>query len=97
MIERLLLHIAEEEESLQRQMLLRKFQEENQLPFKEKAQSESHFWPPWPWPPWGDDEKPTNQTERAHKLAKQVLQFESEIANASLDLLVFLYRTLALV
>ena len=52
-----------------------------------------HFWPPWPWPPWGDDEnheeKP-NKTARAEGLAKGVVQFESKLANASLDLCVFL-------
>lgn len=45
-------------------------------------------WPPWPWPPWGDDDddKPENRTERAHKLAKAVIEFEKKIADASLDL-----------
>ncbi|KAL0578146.1 hypothetical protein V5O48_003851 [Marasmius crinis-equi] len=49
-------------------------------------------WPPWPWPPWGGDDdddepkKPVNHTKRAHKLAKGVLKFESQIAKASLDL-----------
>jgi endothelin-converting enzyme len=50
-----------------------------------------NVWPPWPWPPWdgdGDDKEPPpiNWTERAHKLAKNVLQFETQIADASLDL-----------
>ena len=52
------------------------------------------FWPPWPWPPWGGDEDddgddgnvPLNKTERAYKLAKDVVLFEKRIANASLDL-----------
>lgn len=51
------------------------------------------FWPPWPWPPWdGDDDddddggKPENKTERAYRLAKDVVKFEKRIANASLDL-----------
>lgn len=44
-------------------------------------------WPPWPWPPWGDDDdKPENRTERAHKLAKAIITFEKKIAEASLDL-----------
>jgi len=56
---------------------------------------DSQTWPPWPWPPWGGDEpdgdggdKPGkgDKTERAAKLAKQVLDFETKIANASLDL-----------
>ncbi|KAK7023952.1 Endothelin-converting enzyme 1 [Favolaschia claudopus] len=47
-------------------------------------------WPSWPWPPWDPeddddkDEKP-NRTEAAHKLAKQVVEFETRIANATLD------------
>ncbi len=50
-----------------------------------------NVWPPWPWPPWGeegdgDKDEPVNQTERAHKLAKKVVKFESKIAKASLDL-----------
>lgn len=53
-------------------------------------------WPPWPWPPWGDDDhdghhgdkSPLNKTERALKLAKQVVKFEKRIADASLDLYV---------
>ncbi|KAM5533255.1 hypothetical protein V8D89_013032 [Ganoderma adspersum] len=46
-------------------------------------------WPPWPWPPWGDDDdgnSPENRTERAQRLAKEVIKFEKRIANASLDL-----------
>ena len=46
-------------------------------------------WPPWPWPPWGDDDdgnSPENRTERAQRLAKEVIKFERRIANASLDL-----------
>ncbi|KAI3608021.1 endothelin-converting enzyme 1 [Moniliophthora roreri] len=49
-------------------------------------------WPPWPWPPWGDDDddnggkKPGNKPKRARKLAKKILKFETLIANASLDL-----------
>lgn len=44
-------------------------------------------WPPWPWPPWGDDDdKPENRTERAHKHAKAIIELERQIAKASLDL-----------
>ncbi|KAH9945985.1 metalloprotease [Epithele typhae] len=46
-------------------------------------------WPPWPWPPWGDDDdgnKPVNRTERADKLAKSIVKLEKQIAKASLDL-----------
>ncbi|KAH9901083.1 Metalloprotease [Cubamyces lactineus] len=47
-------------------------------------------WPPWPWPPWGDDgnndDKPLNRSERAKKHAKEIVEFEKKIANASLDL-----------
>ncbi|KAH7340514.1 hypothetical protein B0J17DRAFT_651639 [Rhizoctonia solani] len=44
-------------------------------------------WPPWPWPPWNDpkhgDEKPK---ERAERLAKAVVKFETRLAEAGLDL-----------
>ncbi|KAF8610076.1 zincin [Ceratobasidium sp. AG-I] len=44
-------------------------------------------WPPWPWPPWNDpkhdDEKPA---ERADRLSKSVVKFETRLANAGLDL-----------
>lgn len=59
-------------------------------------------WPPWPWPPWdpedpedphepghpgdGEPHKPVNRTKEAQKLAKQIVDFEKKIANASLDL-----------
>jgi endothelin-converting enzyme len=50
-------------------------------------------WPPWPWPPWGGDDdgeghgkKPINKTKGAHKLAQKVVEFETKIARASLDL-----------
>jgi endothelin-converting enzyme len=48
-------------------------------------------WPPWPWPPWGDDddgEAPKPKPESPHILARKVLEFESRIAEASLDLCV---------
>lgn len=82
-LERLLLTLAEEEDILKQKALA------NLVSNEETA----HYWPPWPWPPWGDDDDgddgekdPINQTERAHKLAKKVLKFESQLANASLDL-----------
>ncbi|QRW00071.1 endothelin-converting enzyme [Ceratobasidium sp. AG-Ba] len=44
-------------------------------------------WPPWPWPPWNDpkkdDEKPE---ERANRLSKSVVEFETRLAEAGLDL-----------
>lgn len=45
-------------------------------------------WPPIPWPPWGDDDdgKPENNTVKAKRLSKEVLKFETKIANASQDL-----------
>lgn len=72
-------------------LLLTVFEEQDDLVVNEPVlaiQEESNVWPPWPWPPWGDDDdkKPVNQSERAHKLAKKVLEFESQIASASLDL-----------
>jgi endothelin-converting enzyme len=49
-------------------------------------------WPPW-WPPWGPgpgdkDKKKDRRTpvEKAHDLAKEVVEFESRVANTSLDL-----------
>ncbi|KAK0210236.1 Metalloprotease [Desarmillaria ectypa] len=83
-IERLLLTLVEEEESLRS-----KFKSDSS-PLTNQAES---VWPPWPWPPWGEDDddkdggkQPVNQTERAHELAKKVVKFETRIANASLDL-----------
>lgn len=52
-------------------------------------------WPPWPWPPWDDDEpgddkdddpKTGNWTLDAHELARKVIAFETEVAQATLDL-----------
>jgi len=55
------------------------------------TEKEQKLWPPWPWPPWGDDDNdgkkaPLNKTEHAKRLAKKVVKFEQKIANASLDL-----------
>lgn len=50
------------------------------------------MWPPWPWPPWDedgdDDDGGTRPPKRRnlHKLAKKVVEFESNMAEASLDL-----------
>ena len=45
--------------------------------------------PPWPWPPWGDDDKKSeNKTTKAARLSRQVLKFESDIAAATADLCV---------
>lgn len=50
------------------------------------------MWPPWPWPPWdGDDDGGGGEGEPPkhrdmHALAKKVVDFESQIAKASLDL-----------
>ncbi|EGN96086.1 hypothetical protein SERLA73DRAFT_112168 [Serpula lacrymans var. lacrymans S7.3] len=62
----------------------------------EKLEDTDHVWPPWPWPPWeGDDDGddgdhdrplPEDPLHRAHELAKKVVEFEAEIAAASLDL-----------
>ncbi|KAJ7090282.1 hypothetical protein B0H15DRAFT_948792 [Mycena belliarum] len=75
-VERLLFTLAEEEEKLQK------------LPPPTLVDS-TKLWPSWPWPPWGDDDdddKPKpNRSEAAHNMAKQVVQFESKLANASLD------------
>jgi endothelin-converting enzyme len=56
-----------------------------------------HVWPPWPWPPWdeeGDDDdsddgregSPGDPFQNARELAQKVVQFETEIADATLDL-----------
>ncbi|KIL69617.1 hypothetical protein M378DRAFT_184036 [Amanita muscaria Koide BX008] len=77
--ERLLLTLAEEDHKLQERELT------NQNPT-------DNVWPPWPWPPWDDDDhdddgkKPGNWTEKARKLARNVVEFERKLARASLDL-----------
>jgi endothelin-converting enzyme len=49
--------------------------------------------PPWPWPPWGDDDKKSeNMTIKAARLSRQVLKFESDIAAATADLCVSFLR-----
>lgn len=78
-IERLLVAVEEEEEALAKKRALSGL-----------VNQQENIWPPWPWPPWGDDDddKPpaSNRTDRAHKLAKKVLKLESRVAAASLDL-----------
>ena len=59
------------------------------LKTQSNLEEDEFSWPPWPWPPWGDDDdgnSPENRTERAQRLAKEVIKFERRIANASLDL-----------
>jgi endothelin-converting enzyme len=48
-------------------------------------------WPPFPWPPWGDDDDgdddgPKDRPKNATKLAEEVVKFERKLAQASLDL-----------
>ncbi|KAG8802324.1 hypothetical protein FRC16_009920 [Serendipita sp. 398] len=45
-------------------------------------------WPPFPWPPWGDEDdgKAENSTVRAKRLSKEVFKFEQKLARASQDL-----------
>ncbi|KAF8835433.1 zincin [Paxillus ammoniavirescens] len=61
----------------------------------EELEDDEHVWPPWPWPPWddeggdeGDDDRKPSEDPflRAHELARQVVKFESEVADATLDL-----------
>ena len=57
------------------------------------SRENTNVWPPWPWPPWdGDDEDgdgggdQKDPRKEAREVAKKVLDFETEIAKASLDL-----------
>lgn len=57
----------------------------------DETEEKVKVWPPWPWPPWGDDDDeekkdPLNDTEQAYVLAEKILEFETRIANASLDM-----------
>lgn len=60
----------------------------------EQSEDAEHVWPPWPWPPWdgeGDEDDDTRKPAddpllRARELARKVVKFESEIADATLDL-----------
>ncbi|KAF8654168.1 hypothetical protein AX16_003697 [Volvariella volvacea WC 439] len=88
-VESLFYTLSEEDEALQQ------VQEQSQSTFSIKN-DEVTYWPPWPWPPWDDDgnepgknpgdDKPTNRSRQARKLAKKVVEFETKIAAASLDL-----------
>ena len=82
-MENLLLVLYEEEEELQREAT-------QNLVLNEESVK---LWPPWPWPPWeGDDDpdspgddKPSNRTKEARKVAKNVLKFEQKLAEVSPD------------
>ncbi|KIY47093.1 endothelin-converting enzyme 1 [Fistulina hepatica ATCC 64428] len=70
------------------------------LPAEEpRTSADANAWPPWPWPPWGDDEPdkepPMNSSERARKMAPKVVDFEWRMSNASLDLDVLLQDPIA--
>ncbi|KDQ18052.1 hypothetical protein BOTBODRAFT_29367 [Botryobasidium botryosum FD-172 SS1] len=51
----------------------------------EAVMSEETTWPPWPWPPWGDGDQPENKTEKAERLAGDVVKFEKRLAKAGAD------------
>ncbi|KIK45057.1 hypothetical protein CY34DRAFT_782039 [Suillus luteus UH-Slu-Lm8-n1] len=62
-----------------------------------ELEDSEHVWPPWPWPPWdeeGDDDdnedgrerSPGDHFQNARELAHKVVKFETEIADATLDL-----------
>lgn len=62
-----------------------------------ELEDSERVWPPWPWPPWdeeGDDDDNDDKRERrpgdpfqnARELAQKVVKFETEIADATLDL-----------
>ena len=90
-VERLLAALANEAEQEAKR---------DQSGFPSAFVEQSKVWPPWPWPPWGDDNDPNkdkdkekekpkiNKTLEIHKLAKEVVDFEAKLANASLDLYV---------
>ncbi|KAI0709419.1 Metalloprotease [Earliella scabrosa] len=81
-LERLLITLDDEEDDLVESIVV--IDESSGLVVHEER---LRVWPPWPWPPWGDDDdKPENRTERAHRLAKSIIKFEKAIAAISLDL-----------
>ena len=83
-LERLLLSLDDEDEKFDG--LVVEIEESSGLTIHEER---LRVWPPWPWPPWGGDEddgEPESREERAHRLAKSIIKFEKEIAEASLDL-----------
>lgn len=53
------------------------------------------FWPPFPWPPWDDEEPRVNKTARSVRLAKSVVSFEADLAKAGADLDVLLQDPIA--
>lgn len=62
----------------------------------EEAETENGIkFPPWPWPPWGDDDdkKSENKTMKAARLSRQVLKFESDIAAATANLYISFLRS----
>ncbi len=81
-LERLLLTLDDEDDSMD----MKPKQEPGLVVHEERLR----VWPPWPWPPWGDDddggEKPENRSQRAKKLSTAIIEFEKKLANASLDL-----------
>ena len=82
-LEHLLLALDDEDEKLE--SLVAQLEEPGLVVHEERLR----VWPPWPWPPWGGDDdgdEPEDRTERAHRLAKAIIKFEKEIAEASLDL-----------
>ncbi|KAG5716301.1 Endothelin-converting enzyme 1 [Termitomyces sp. T112] len=90
-IERLLLTLSEEDDKL------RDVETSESVTIQE-----SDVWPPWPWPPWdeddddkGGDKKPTNRTERVHKIAQKIITLEKRLAEASLDLDVLVQNPIA--
>ncbi|KAL4074557.1 hypothetical protein V8B97DRAFT_2022777 [Scleroderma yunnanense] len=62
----------------------------------EEPEDGERVWPPWPWPPWDEEEDDSDNDEdrrprydpffKARALAQQVVRFEAEIAEATLDL-----------
>ncbi|KAF5358499.1 hypothetical protein D9756_001692 [Leucocoprinus leucothites] len=76
-------------------------QDDKQTRFSTKEKTQ-RIWPPWPWPPWdgdddggdgGEDEPPRHRD--IHGLAKKVVEFESKMAQASLDLDILLQDPIA--
>ena len=61
--------------------------------FLDNSEDSVNVWPPWPWPPWGDDDDgPKHGPKNATKLAEEVVKFERKLARASLDLSVCLLQ-----
>ena len=82
-LERLLIALADEDDELA----------DSTSPALAVHEERLRVWPPWPWPPWDPEDpdkpgkdKPINRTKEAPKLARQIIELEKKIANASLDL-----------